>query len=320
MRSHRRWLGWVLFALMALSGREAAAAPTFKEKAEARKLVQEAKKAMKDKRFSDAESALRKADELNPSPQTKLDRARALVEDKSLVEASQVLHVLTDPNATNPKKNFHVVKAAKKLLGEVEPRIPWLRVAVSGPSAAMVEMQIDGKEIDASEEIPIDPGEHEIEVNAEGYESAQKKVELAEGVHEEVKLKLKKIPPPEAPKKKEESGIGAKIPAIVSFGVGAAGLGVGAAFGVMAINQADEVKAQCVNNVCPPSSQGTLDSSKTNGTISTVGFIVGGAGVATGIVLLLIAPSKKKKSEEPKDALTVRPWIGLGSAGVSGRF
>jgi len=319
MRPRRRLPGLALFALLALSSASAFGAPSFKEKAEARKLVQEAKKAMKDKRFADAEDALRRADELDPSAQTKLDRARALVEDKKLVEGSRVLHVLTDPTATDPRKNKRLVDAAKKMLGELEPRIPWLQVKVLGPPAGAATTRIDGSLVDASNETPIDPGEHKVEASAEGYSPTDKTVQLSEGAHESVLLELAKIPPPAPPPSANKGG--SKVPAIVAFGLGAAGLGVGAAFGVMAFDKASDVKAQCVNNVCPPSTAGKLDSSRTDGTISTIGFIVGGVGVATGVVLLLVSSGSGKKSDEaPKAAASVTPWVGFGSAGLSGKF
>ena len=74
-----------VFALVVLSV-GAAAAATPKEKAEAHALLSEAKKATKEKRFADAASALKRADEIDSSLQTKLDLAAALASDGKLVE------------------------------------------------------------------------------------------------------------------------------------------------------------------------------------------------------------------------------------------
>jgi hypothetical protein len=55
------------------------------------------------------------------------------------------------------------------------------------------------------------------------------------------------------------------------------------------------------------------------GTVSTVGFIVGGVGAAAGAVLLLL----RKPSVEASSAhgpRTVGPWVGAGAAGVEGTF
>jgi hypothetical protein len=53
------------------------------------------------------------------------------------------------------------------------------------------------------------------------------------------------------------------------------------------------------------------------GNVSTAMFVVGGAGVVLGVVGAVL--STKKKSG-PSDARAIRPWIGAGSAGLSGGF
>lgn len=313
-----RWLSAALpIALVCLST-VAAAAPTQKEKAEARALVTEAKKALKEKRFGDAEGPLRRADELDPSPQTKLDLAQALIENKKLMEGTRVLHTVAGGTETNTPAGKKAVEAAKKLLADAEPRIPWLGVSIVGPSAGKAKVKIDGTEVDAAAgEVPLDPGVHKVVVSASGYTSEEKKVELLEGEHESVKLVLKKTEEADdGGGSASSSGIGGKWPAFIGFGVGAVGLGLGTAFGVVALGQADDAKAQCKGTVCPPGAQDEIDASKTSGTISTVGFIAGGVGVAAGVVLLIVLPGKKASARAP----SVLPLIGAGQVGVMGTF
>src|SRR5262249_28077038 len=80
---------------------------------------------------------------------------------------------------------------AKKSLTALEPRIPWLQLDIVGPEEDVI-VKIDGKQVDASSEIPLNPGSHKITILAEGYETTKKKVELEEGVHQKKKIKLKK--------------------------------------------------------------------------------------------------------------------------------
>src|SRR5690349_6084134 len=128
---------------LVILGTSAAAAATSKETAEARTLVSDAKKAMKEKRFADAERALRRADGLDSSPQTKIDLAAALTEEGKLVEASGVLHRITDGTVASPAtKRLH--DQVKKQLAVIEPRIPWLQVDVGGPTADSALTTIDG--------------------------------------------------------------------------------------------------------------------------------------------------------------------------------
>ncbi len=62
---------------------------------------------------------------------------------------------------------------------------------------------------------------------------------------------------------------------------------------------------------CPPSAQNKLNDYHTMAALSTVGFIVGGVGLAAGITMVLLAPSSKKQS-----AAWIQPYIGLGSVGA----
>jgi hypothetical protein len=299
----------------------AAAAPSAKEKAEAKALVVEAKTAAKKNEWAAAATALSRADELDPSPQTKLDLARALVQQKKLVGASKAANGAVD-TAKGPggKK---VADAAKKLLSEIEPRVPWVQIEVSGPDASKALTTIDGEEVDARTEIPFDPGDHTVVVEADGFDAAEKKISLAEGEHEKVKIKLERSAgtesAPVAAEEKDEGG-GSAVPAILAFGIGAAGIGVGAVFGIMAFSETDKVKGQCDGTRCPPEVQDALDVAKTNGTVSTVGFVVGGIGIASGVVLLLTSSGSKKTADDGADKVSVRPFFGPGQGGVTGRF
>jgi hypothetical protein len=299
--------------LVVLSAGVASAASP-KEKAEARALVNDAKKAMKDKRFADAEQALRRANDLDASPQTSVDLASALAAEGKLVEASRMLHDVDASAAAAPAtKKTH--EQLKKALAEIEPRIPWIQVDVGGPSAGQSQTSIDGKDIDASSEVPLDPGDHKVAVAAEGFEPAEKSVSLSEGAHEHLRLDLTpiaKAPPPPVAKR-------SSAPAIVAFSLGGAGLIVGGAAGVAALSQTRDARSQCAGNLCPPSAASAIDRSKRSGTISTVGFIAGGVGVAAGIILLLVAPGSAKEAPA-KEQAHVTPWIGAGQAGLSGSF
>jgi hypothetical protein len=304
-----------MFALVLLSSGAASAASP-KEKAEVRTLAAEAKKAMKEKRFADAAKALRRADGIDSSPQIKLDLAAALTEQGQLVDASRVLHGVTDGTLASPQtRRFH--DAGKKALAALEPRIPWIQVDVGGPAAGSAQTRIDGNDVDASNEVPLDPGDHAVAVSADGFEDATRSVTLREGAHEHVHLDLaptQKGPPPKA------AG-GSKAPAITFFALGGAGLLVGGGAGIAALLQAKDAKAQCAGNVCPSSSQASIDRSKLSGTISTVGFIAGGTLVGAGIVALIVSSSGgDSKKESPKVGARVTPWIGLGQAGLTGSF
>lgn len=319
MRAMRpgRWL--LPFVLVLGMAGSADAAPTPRDRTDAAVLTNKARAAARAKRHEEAAEALRKADQLDPTPQRKLDLARSLVELGKLVEASSLLNgVVNDGAAGKGLKD-----AAKKQLAQVEPRIPWLSVHVVGPAAG-AHVEVDGKEVQAEAEAPVDPGQHAVGADADGYESGDTRVTLAEGEHKQVTITLTPVASVEKPK---PAASGTKIPAIAAFGVGAVGLGVGAVFGILAFSDADKAKSFCDGNKCParPEVVNARNSSIANGNVSTVGFVVGGVGVAAGIVLLLTVGSSGEKAAEPKkDAITLVPYLGAGEgsgeAGVVGRF
>ena len=108
----------------------------------------------------------------------------------------------------------------------------------------------------------------------------------------------------------------------VALGVaGVAGVAVGSAFGLMsgsAWNRARQVcggsTSACTN---VPSGQSYRSSAVEDATVSTIGFIAGGALVATGLVLFFTGREKDATS-----AFTVAPAVGAQQAGavLQGRF
>lgn len=315
----RRWV--LSLALVLCSSSAAYAAPTARDRTDAAVLTSKARAAGKAKRYDEAVEALRKADQLDPTPQRKLDLAKLLVPLGKLVEASSVLNGVV--NDTTLGVNGKWAKdAAKKQLAQFESRIPWLQVHVVGPTTG-VHVELDGKEVEANAEAPVDPGPHTIGVDADGYESADSQVTVVEGEHKQVSLTLNAVAKAAAPKPKSTGG--SKIPAIAAFGVGAAGIAVGAAFGVFAFDETNKARAFCDGNKCPnrPEVVEARSVAIANGNVSTVGFVVGGVGVAAGVVLAIVAASggdDKPDDKEKKSGFRLVPYVGAGEAGVVGTF
>lgn len=294
------------------------AAPSPRDKADAAVLTSKARAAGKAKKYDEAVDALRKAIELEPTAQRKLDLAKLLVPLNKLVEASQILNGIVN-DANLPPNEKWAKDTAKKQLATFEGRIPWLTVHVVGTEKAHIE--VDGREVEGETETPVDPGKHAIGVDAEGFESADTTVTVADSEHKQVTLTLTPGTPKEAPKPKTTPGT--KWPAIASFVVGAAGIGVGAAFGVLAFDETNKAKSYCKDNVCPnrPEVIDARDVAIANGNVSTVGFVVGGVGVAAGVILALtVGASHTEKAGEKKDALVIRPYLSPNEIGVVGRF
>src|SRR5262249_49581768 len=107
-----------------------------------------------------------------------------------------------------------------------------------------------------------------------------------------------------------------RVPAYVAFGVGGAGVAIGAITGGVFVGKAGPLKARCPDARCPPDAQHDLDSTRALGNAATAGLVLGAAGLVTGAVLFFVRPPRPP----PTQTVALKPWAGLGSAGVMGSF
>jgi hypothetical protein len=176
----------------------------------------------------------------------------------------------------------------------------------------------------------IDPGTHTIAVRAEGFfpssvtqsleESETKSVAVELRRDPEARLAARAVAAPrsaDAPVTTESSS---KVPAIIAFGVAAAGLGVGIYAATVVNEKASVLSSRCdANRVCPTELQGEIGAAKRWATVSTAGFIGAGAGIATGVVLLLLSGGSSSPASA-KRGVHVRPSVGATSVGLDGVF
>lgn len=315
-RSFRRAIALV-GAVLALSvSSSALASPSAQDKATAKTSWNKGKKLASQGKYEDAIEQFRVADGLDPKAQYKLDLARALADTGKLVEASDLCGEIASSDEGNAKQEK---SAAKKLADKLASRVPHLRVEVVGPPSATVK--IDGDEIPMGKDVPRDPGAHVVRAEADGYRTATKDVTLAEGAKETVKMSLAAEVVMAKSSGEEHHGGGTMVPAGIAFGVGAAGIGVGTVFGILAFKATSDVQSRCKGNVCPASEESNIITARTDGNVSTAGFVIGGVGLAAGLVLALTVGRGSSSSDEKKDKdAEIVPLIGPGSFGVAGRF
>jgi hypothetical protein len=148
-------------------------------------------------------------------------------------------------------------------------------------------------------------------VNAPGADSVGR-------VKAQEALAILKAPAGSAPGQPKDASHAGKtnVPAIAAFAVGGAGVVVGSVFGITSLNKQSDLNNVCTNRQCPPTSKNDITSLKTQSTISTIGFIVGGVGVAAGAVFLIVGRS----GGGAEKSAGVSPYVGLGSAGITGSF
>jgi hypothetical protein len=257
-------------------------------------------KALRDKGEQQAALAkLRAAYALVETPITALELGRTYMAVGQLVEARGVLLSVS----RIPLRNNESTKAgearveAEALATELRPRLASLTVHPKGATTTPPKITIDNVALppDAAT-VPrvLNPGGHVVVLEANG-QRVQTEVTLAEGQSKDIDIDVPApkndpvvapivpvdpvTPPPAPPEERKMSPL-----VYAGFGTAAVGIGVGTVTGILTLSKASKLDDACRDGRCPASSQSDIDSASTTGTISTIAFIVGGVGVAVGVV------------------------------------
>jgi hypothetical protein len=325
-----------ILAAVLLHGATASAQPLDDQKrAAARALGEEGLTFFDAGKYADALDRFDRADKLVKAPTLGLMAARSLEKLGRLVEASNryrdVLGMQLDEKASDVFKEAQT--SAAKELEALSPRIPTLEIVIEGVNLDQTTVTLDGKVVPREMvgiRTPLNPGVHRLEATAPGLAGAQD-LNIAEKQAARAVLTLQ----PTAPLKGDGVGSGngpgdttpktaqstQRTAGLITMGAGGAVFVAGAITGLVGVSKSSELSADCTlgakGNECPntPAFNDKLSSYNTVRYVSGAGLIVGGLGLAAGAVLFFTAP----KSQKPTKA-GVEPWIGLGSAGLRGRF
>lgn len=258
------------------------------------------------------------------------------------------------PNAPRPFREAQ--QQGEKELAAVEPRLAYASVVVQGGAGASgLRVTRNGEPVPPEllgVPTPVNPGDYKYQAFAEGMESTIATISFSEGSRETVVLTMHELPgskkavaapPPsrkdstaptpgpltDAPPADAHSNGGRPllIGSLIGFGVAAAGGAVGTVFLLKGISRQDEADSK-YREVCPvPAScpQQAVDTyvapidndatSKKN--VALVSYIAGGAGLATGITLLIL---DQNRNSSRLGRQTLMPLVGLGYAGLAGSF
>jgi len=319
--------------------------------AQARQLAGQGQTAFDAGNFAESEKLWSAAAKLYPqAPTLTLGLARAQAKAGHVVGAQEsynkIIREWSDKPTPSPAFK-DALDAAKAEVGAVSARVASVVITVEG-GAPNPQVTIDGQPVPSAAlglKRPVDPGQHTVVATAEGYKSAETKFGVAEAGNAETKLKLEKNPDavvapvpvpvtaggtePPPPGADGNKGSGQKTAALVAFGVGGVGLVVGAITGIIAIGKHGDLADKCTNGTCGNELQSDVDSYKSMGTISTIGFVVAALGAGTGAFLWFTAPKNtgsaggSRYATVPAPAQTgvrVTPYLGAGAAGITGSF
>ncbi|WP_438015137.1 PEGA domain-containing protein [Sorangium sp. So ce315] len=272
-------------------------------RSEARELVYTGDELFAQKRYAEALRAYQRAERLVCVPTTSIEVAKTLAAIGRLSEARDLAATIaaSRPTPGEPWPFMQARRRAEALRDELGERIPRLRVRIT-PSPAGARLRIDGQLMTASAEgSPIDPGNHWVEVEADGYVGARQRVYVPEREITTLDVALTPEPP---------SDKGASPWAIGGFVTSGVGLAVGLGAGVAYLNARSDLEEACRSGTasCSGDARGGANAL---GWVSNVGFGVAIAGAAVGGLALGL-----ESASAPASNVT---WaIGPGYVGVRG--
>jgi hypothetical protein len=240
-------------------------------------------------------------------------KAQDLRRDGKLAAARAQLRVCADASCPTivrddcTRRLDDLENAQPSLLFDVKDSagIDLIDVRVSMDGRPLVD-HLDGRPLS------VDPGAHVFTFEVAGRPPVTDKFLVKEGEagRRENVVISNPLPTP--------SGFGSqKVVGLSLLGAGLVGLGVGSAFGLMASSAWRSAKDACGGDVHQCADTKTAasqrDTTITDGLISTVGFIAGGALVAIGAVVFFTAGSHE---ESPTARFVVAPKVGPRQAGI----
>ncbi|MGK4002679.1 PEGA domain-containing protein [Sorangium sp. So ce1036] len=270
-------------------------------RSEARELVYLGDELFARKKLAEALRAYQRAEQLVAVPTTSIEVAKTLAAIGRLSEARDIAAAIASEHATpgEPWPFTQARRRADALRAELDERIPRLRVTIT-PDPGGAPLKIDGQEVALSAEgVPIDPGNHWIEVEADGYVAVRQRVYVPE--KEVTTLDIALTPEP-------RSGGAPWI--LGGFLVSGAGLAVGIGAGAAYLSERSDLEAACRRRDAGCSGDARAGANALGWT-SNVGFGLAVAGAAVGGLALGLEGSRAPAS-------SVAWTLGPGYIGVRG--
>jgi hypothetical protein len=278
--------------------------------------------------FTMAEAKYKEAYDLEKDPRLVFDMAVCERGLHHYARMAALLRRFKDEAAANISdedrgKVDDALAAIPKYIGQVT-------VSVDGAGASVT---VDGEAAGVTPlaaPVSLDPGKHTVVVRKEGYVTVERPISVAAGESTTLTIGLLaqgspqgsgKAPaatgvaaePSPAPQE-GAGGLGWRVLTLGGAGLAGVGVVVGTITGVVALSDATTFKNSCQGMLCPTSADHDKQSALSLGTVSTVAFVVAGVGATAFVVGLLGGRGSKQ------EAASIAPWIGPGSAGLSGSF
>lgn len=304
------------------------------EGALAEALFREGQQLMAQKNYEQACPKLAESQRLDPSTGTLLNLAVCHESQGKLASAWKEFNAAVVAARRDQRQDR--VDFAKQRIASIEPRLSRVTVVVpSEHEVSGVEIQVDSIELKRPAwgvPLPLDPGSHEITAQAPGRQTWSFHFEVKQGPHSQtINVPALELAPEPAepvgqtdasghydPGPEDQSpsrGGTQRVVALSLGGAGIVGLVVGSAFGVVALDKFGQSnETGCDGNDCDAAGSALRNDARAAGDIATVGVIAGGVLLATGVVLFLSAPRKRRT-----ETFSAGPRLTHPSSGWSAR-
>lgn len=282
--------------------------------------------------FDTACPALEESHRLDPRPGTLFALAECEAQAGKIATAvaryEDYLRTVSTLSVPLRLRHHDRAKRAAAERDALTPQIPELMLVLPAGAPEGVKVTRDGNELSAPSigvALPVNPGEHVVLVTTPKGPPLEQRIILEKGDKKRLELKLREaaakeparepqptaVSPPPLPHlpmksaaitvtaapgsaRTSDRGRGMRIGGYLVGSVGLAGLAFGGVTGALTLGKKNAIQKNCLGTHCNDEGKAAADSSKTLGLMSTIGFGVGAAGLATGVVLLLSAPRAPK--------------------------
>ncbi len=304
-----------------LSG-SALADPSPEERAAARQMFTEGKELEKQKSWAEALEKFRKVGAIKMTPQVRFHIALCEENVGHLVAAINGFELAAEEARSAGQSAAEVADNAPARAEALRKRVAMLRLSISGKQISS-KIVLDGSPLGKAAQdvpIPLDPGDHVIEVqDASGASTFKKELRVAEAGSESVEITFADVepapttsgsappPPPPLPPR-------SRAPAYIAGGLGVALVITSGVFYGLRAGTISELTDSCTDKVrltgCDPAKKGLADTGATYGTVSAVTLGAGLAALGTaGVLFFVLGPRKQPaaQSTAPATSLGVAP-------------
>jgi hypothetical protein len=304
-----------------LASAAGAGAQDASSKAAAEALFRDGRALYDQGRYPEACAKFAESQRLDPAPGTLLNLAGCY--EKNGQTASAWVTFKEAVSAAHVKGRADWEDLARQRAAALEPTLSHLTITVTAPAEGLV-VKRDGAEVGRAEwgtAIPVDPGTHVVEATAPHRQPLRQSVDVgASGASASITV----------PELAADVGAGTggtparpgstqRTVGLAIAGVGLAGVVVGSAFGFVAMGKEnDALNNHCSGNqFCDPQGLQLGDDAKSAATVSTIGFAVGAAAMAGGLVLYFTAPKAESTVAPATPPVALRASPTRGGAGLA---